>query len=506
MSEDKVRVRFAPSPTGEPHVGNLRTALFNWLFARRYGGSFVLRVEDTDRDRYVEGAVAAILDSLRWLGLDWDEGPEVEGVYGPYMQSQRLKIYEEIAQKLLDGGFAYRCYCSRERLDQIRKEQQRNNSQLGYDRNCRNLTPQERREHEAQSVVPVVRFKMPLSGETSVQDLIRGEVTWRNEGLDDFIILKSDGYPTYHLANVVDDHLMKISHVLRAEEWLPSTPRHLQLYSALEYGPPSFAHLPMILGPDRAKLSKRHGAAAILKYRDDGYLPEAMVNFMVLLGWSLDDKTEIMSREFIMEHFSLERIGKPGAVFDNEKLEWMNGLYIRQLPEVELAERMLPVLKAGLPAECTNVDPEGLMPVIPLVRERLKTLNDAPEMTKYFFQRDIDYELNALIQKGMDADSTLQALRQATEVLTSLKDFDTTTIEEALRAACAELGLSGRQFFGALRVAVTGRTAAPPLFETMEVLGRERCLERIEKAVDRLATESRSKLNIPSVSLRLCGL
>ena len=491
--KDKVRVRFAPSPTGEPHVGNLRTALFNWLFARRYGGSFILRVEDTDRDRYVEGAVAAILESMRWLGLDWDEGPEVEGAYGPYMQSQRLEIYEEIAQKLLDGGFAYRCYCSRERLDQIRKEQQCNNSQLGYDRHCRNLTTQERLEHEAQSVVPVIRFKMPLSGETGVQDLIRGDVTWQNEVLDDFIILKSDGYPTYHLANVVDDHLMKISHVLRAEEWLPSTPRHLQLYGALEYDPPNFAHLPMILGPDRAKLSKRHGAAAILKYRDEGYLSEAMVNFMVLLGWSLDDKTEIMSREFIREHFSLERIGKAGAIFDNEKLVWMNGVYIRQLPEAELAERMLPFLKGGLPEECVNVAQESLVPVIPLVRERLKTLNDAPEMTQYFFQKHIQYELGALIQKGMDVEGTLQALQRATEVLTLLKDFDASTIEEALRAAAEELGLSGRQFFGALRVAVTGRTAAPPLFETMEVLGRERCLERIEGAVGKLAAETQSQ-------------
>ncbi len=484
--EGKVRVRFAPSPTGEPHVGNLRTALFNWLFARRHGGEFILRVEDTDRARYVEGALEAILDSLRWLGLDWDEGPERGGPYGPYLQSQRLDIYQKASRELVDSGYAYNCYCSRERLDEMRREQQLQKSHAGYDRHCRDLPPQESQQYAAQGIVPVVRFKMPLSGDTQVHDLIHGEVTWQNELLEDFVILKSDGYPTYHLASVVDDHLMEISHVLRAEEWLSSTPRHLQLCQALGYTPARFAHLPMILGPDHAKLSKRHGASSVLEYRDEGFLPEAMVNFMALLGWSLDDKTDIMSRHVVAEHFSLERIGKAGAVFDKEKLLWMNGAYIRQLGHEELAERMLPFMDSCLALETDGPDKGYLLRIVPLVQERLKTLADSPELTGYFFQEEIVYDSGLLVQKGMDADATSRALRSVVEVLGGLKTFDSPSLEGALRQAASDLGLSGRQLFGALRVATTGRTAAPPLFETMEVLGKTRCLNRIESAAESL--------------------
>ena len=488
---DRVRVRFAPSPTGDPHVGNLRTALFDWLLARRYGGKFIVRVEDTDRERYVEGALEATLDSLRWLGLDWDEGPEVEGPYGPYFQSQRLPIYQKAAQELIDRGYAYQCYCSRDRLEEMRREQQRRKLPVRYDRHCRTGPPEEHHgflvSGGEQRNVPVVRFKMSLSGDTKVDDLIRGDVTWQNELLDDFVLLKSDGYPTYHLANVVDDHLMEITHVLRAEEWLPSTPRHLQLYGALGYEPPLFAHLPIILGPDRDKLSKRHGATSIIEYRDAGYLPEAMVNFMALLGWSLDDKTDVMSRDVLVEHFSLERVTKSGAIFDKDKLLWMNGFYIRQLGQEDLAERILPFVERHLPQRTGALDKKLLDSVVPLIRERLKTLGEAAEMTSYFFQKGIGYDPGLLIQKGVDVDNTAQALRRARDVLYGLKGFDARSLEEVLRAAGEELGLSGRQFFGALRVAVTGRTAAPPLFETMEVIGRERCLERIESAARRLA-------------------
>ena len=494
--EGKVRVRFAPSPTGEPHVGNLRTALFNWLFARRSGGTFVLRVEDTDRERYVEGALGAILDSLRWLGLDWDEGPEVGGPYGPYLQSQRLETYRGAGEALVDKGSAYLCYCSQERLEAVRREQQRTKSQSGYDRSCRNLSPEQHKEYAAQGIVPVLRFKMPLSGETRVDDLIRGDVTWQNELVDDFILLKSDGWPTYHLANVVDDHLMEISHVLRAEEWLPSTPRHLQLYRALGYEPPSFGHLPMILGPDRAKLSKRHGASAILQYREEGFLPEAMVNFMALLGWSLDDKTDVISKDVLIESFSLERIGKAGAIFDREKLLWMNGLYIRQLTEEDLTKRMLPYLGSAAAAAVDGIDREYLLRMVPLVQERLKTLRDAAQVADFFFKDEVD-DGPELVQKGMDTDATLHGLRRALEVLIELKSFDAPSLEESLRATGAELGLSGRQFFGVLRVATTGKVAAPPLFETMEVLGRERCLRRIEAAVGRLTRAGQASQGTP---------
>ncbi len=479
-TDGDIRVRFAPSPTGEPHVGNLRTALFNWLFARRHGGTFVLRVEDTDRNRYVEDALGVILESLRWLGLEWDEGPGAGGPYAPYLQSQRLDIYRGVTEDLVDRGLAYWCHCPRERLDLVRKERQRDGLPGGYDRHCRDLGLS-KQDGEGD---PVVRFKMALEGETSVDDLVRGRVGWDNGLQDDFIILKSDGFPTYHLANVVDDHKMRISHVLRAEEWLSSTPRHLQLYDALGYRPPLFGHLPMILGPDRAKLSKRHGSTSVLEYRSQGFLPEAMVNFMVLLGWSLDDKTDVISREDVVESFSLERIGKGAAVFDLDRLQWMNGVYIRGLGDDDLAERMLPYLgRSG------EVDGAYLRRIVPLVRQRLKTLADAPEWTSYFFEEELSYGAAEVVQKGMDQDSTIGALEAVLGVLEGVDDFSAQSLEGVLRAAGDEMDLSGRKLFGAIRVAVTGRTASPPIFETMEVLGRERCLRRIAGAIGTLREE-----------------
>ncbi|MHB8086205.1 MAG: glutamate--tRNA ligase, partial [Dehalococcoidia bacterium] len=293
----EVRVRFAPSPTGYPHVGNIRTALFNWLFARHNKGVFLLRIEDTDQERKVEGATEIIMDSLKWLGMDWDEGP--------FFQSQRLEMYKKYAEKLVAEGKAYYCFCSSERLDAMRKDQAARRLPPGYDRRCRCLSSEQIEAEKGGGTVPVVRFKSPLEGQTPINDLIRGEVIFENSLLDDFVLLKSDGYPTYHLANIVDDHHMNISHVLRAEEWLSSTPRHVLLYSAFGWKPPQFAHLPMILGPDKSKLSKRHGATAINEYQNEGYLPETMINFLALLGWSLDDKTEIMNREEIITNFSI---------------------------------------------------------------------------------------------------------------------------------------------------------------------------------------------------------
>ena len=483
---ENVRVRFAPSPTGEPHVGNLRTALFNWLFARRHGGKFIVRVEDTDQERTAEGALRAILQALKWLELDWDEGPEVGGPYNPYFQSQRLEVYQKIAQDLIERDAAYHCFCSRERLDTMRRGQERKKLTPRYDGSCRGLTPEERRGHITNGSAHVIRFKMPRSGETSVRDLIRGEVTWQNDLLDDFILLKSDGYPTYHLANVVDDHIMEISHVLRAEEWLSSTPKHLQIYRALEYDPPYFGHLPMILGPDRAKLSKRHGANSILEYEEAGFLSEAMVNFMALLGWSLDDKTDIISRDVLIGQFSLERVGKAGAIFDQEKLLWMNGTYIRQLGQEELAKKLLPYLERDLGRDIGGIDIEYLRRIVPLLQERLKNLGEAKEMASYFFSDGIAYDPAQLVQKGMDSNNTIRALGSSLERLIALKSFDASSLEETLLSEVNDSGLSGRQLFGTLRVAVTGRDATPPLFDTMEVLGRRRCLERIEAAAARL--------------------
>ena len=481
----EVRVRYAPSPTGQPHIGNIRTALFNWLFARHHGGKFIVRIEDTDQTRFVDGAIEAILDGLRWLNIDWDEGPEVEGPHAPYEQSNRLEIYQRLSEQLLDQGNAYYCYCSREELERLRRANRESGAGSGC--NCR-------RQGRAGAVAGqpvdddsrVVRFAMPESGVTRVHDLIRGDVEWRNDLQEDFIILKSDGFPTYHLAVVADDHLMEISLVMRAEEWLPSTPRHLQLYSAFGFQPPEFAHLPMITGSDRAKLSKRHGATAIGEYRNEGYLPEALLNFMVLLGWSLDGSTEVVSLQTVINNFTLDRITKSAAIFDQDKLLWMNGVYIRDLPAEELARRMEQYIPRSLDAD----EVEYLCRIAPLVRERLKRLDDSDDMTAYFFgELAPEYDRAILVQKGMDAGSTLQALQAALDDLnanTANDDFGHEKLESLLDETGQRLELSRRQFFGLLRTAATGRNVSPPLFETMEVMGRDRVLSRLRLAAQKM--------------------
>jgi len=485
-----VRVRFAPSPTGYPHVGNIRTALFAWLFARHYNGSFVVRIEDTDVARRVEGAVEAILDGLSWLGLDWDEGPEVGGQYGPYFQSQRLELYHQAAERLVSQGNAYYCYCSPRRLEEMRAEQVRRKQPPGYDRHCRDLSQEERAQKEAEGITPVVRFKTPLEGQTRFSDLIRGEVVFENKTIDDLVLLKSDGYPTYHLANVVDDHLMEITHVLRADEWLSSTPRHCLLYQALGIEPPQFAHFPMILGADRAKLSKRHGAVSITEYREQGYLPETMVNFLALLGWSLDDRTEILSRQELINNFSLERVSQTAAIFNQDKLTWMNGVYIRSLSLEDFTQRALPFLESGLSAEVKRpLSTDYVRQIMPLIQERAKTLAEVPELVQFFFVDELDYASDLLIGKKMTQESATKALEVTSEKLGQLDVFDAESLEALLRPLAVELGLKTGQLFGTLRVATTGRTAAPPLFQTMAVLGKERCLKRNEEALGRLSPQ-----------------
>ncbi len=482
-----VRVRFAPSPTGGPHLGNIRTALFNWLLARGAGGSFMVRIEDTDQARKVEGAVDEILEALRWLGVDWDEGPGVGGGHAPYYQSQRLDRYHAAAQRLIDAGRAYPCYCSPERLERMRDEQARGKQQVGYDRLCRGLGAEQGAANETNGAPPVVRFAMPEDGATSLDDIVRGRVSFENALVDDFVLLKSDGFPTYHLANVVDDHEMEISHVLRAEEWLSSAPRHLRLYEAFGWEPPLFAHLPIILAPDRSKLSKRHGATAVTEYREMGYLPQAMVNFLALLGWSLDDRTEVFSETELVGAFSLERVSRSPAVFDADKLTWLNGHYIRAITHRELAEALLDYWRRYPPAEFPAPDDLDLLTrIAPLVQERLKTLRDAAPLVQFFF-RDVDYDPADLVQRRMDEAGTLEALEQARAALHALPSHDAASIEGALRPLAAELGLKTGQLLGALRVATTGLKVAPPLFETMEVLGRDRTLEAIDEALHKLS-------------------
>ncbi len=483
----KIRVRFAPSPTGEPHVGNIRTAIFDWLFARRHGGDFLIRVEDTDQARMVEGATDAMLESLRWLGLDWDEGPDIGGPHSPYYQSKRLDRYRHAAESLVQAGKAYRCFCSAERLAGLRKDQQRQGaSTTGYDGLCRSLGESEVHERLESGETPVVRFRMPDEGATSVDDLIHGDVVFENSLYDDFVMVKSDGFPTYHLASVVDDHEMQISHVTRGIDWLSSIPLHMQLYRALDWEPPTFVHLPLILAADRTKLSKRHGATSVLDFRQMGMLPETMLNFLTLLGWSLDDKTEIFLRDELIEHFALERVSKSDAVWDEDKLRWMNGVHIRESNGERLADALADFWQRYPPKEfAESPDREFTLKVVPLVQSRIKTLADAAPMLPFFFV-GADYATEELVQKGMDATGTRTALLAASEGLSSLEAFDTESIEGFLRPLATTLDVKVGQLLGMLRVATTGLKVSPPIFETMEALGRDRTLSAIRTAIERL--------------------
>ncbi len=505
-----VRVRIAPSPTGMPHVGLFHTFLFNWLYARHAGGTFVVRIEDTDRARLIEGAVDALLDAIRWLGLSWDEGPGVGGPYGPYIQSERLPLYQEHAERLVREGKAYYCYCSPERLEALRADQERRKLPPGYDRHCRNLSDDERAALAATAESRVIRFAVPLEGETVFDDLLRGPIAWENRLLDDFVILKSDGYPTYHLAHLVDDHFMAITDVLRGEEWISSTPRHILLYQALGWTPPRFCHLPPLLGPDRKKLSKRHGAMSVLEYRDAGYLPEAMVNYLAIIGASYEPTgtREIFSVPELVAGFELERINKAGAVFDLTKLEWMNGYYIRHLPVAELANRLMPFLAgAGLfggragqgaalvaggpppPAAAGRWSDDQVQYVerlVPLIQERLKRLNEAPDLLEFAFVDELDYPSKLLIAKGLTADSSRKAMAAALAFLRTTPDFADEPLEAALRQIADDTGVKFGQLAMILRVAVTGRTVSPPLTASMVAIGRERTVERVEVALHRL--------------------
>lgn len=479
-----VRTRYAPSPTGYLHIGGARTALFSWLFARKHGGVFVLRIEDTDLDRSRPDLVKPILDSLRWLGIDWDEGPEVGGPHGPYFQSQRLERYHAEAQRLVDAGKAYRCYCTPEELEQMREEsRRRGEAAFRYPGRCRDLTPAERAAREREGRPSVVRLKVAPAGETVVRDLIHGEVRFSHDVIDDFILMKSDGTPTYNFAVTVDDHDMRITHVIRGDEHLSNTPRQLLIAEALGYEPPQFAHVPLILAPDRSKLSKRHGAVAVEEFRDQGFFPEAIVNYIALLGWSPGDGREFLTREEMVAAFDLDRIHKAAAIYDVEKMTWMNGQYMRLLPLERVVAGALPRLQAAglIEAEPDPARREHVARVVELVRQRVRTMAELVEASAFFFSDDFAYDPDG-VRKRFDKPGAAEVLEAAREALERLTEFDAASIEAAYRALAERLGIGTGDLFHPTRLAVSGRTVGPGLFEMMEVLGRERCVERLARA------------------------
>lgn len=478
-----VRVRYAPSPTGAPHIGNLRTALFNWLWARHNGGKFILRVEDTDQAREVDNGLELIMESLRFLGMNWDEGPDIGGEYGPYHQSERLAVYKKYADELIDKGAAYYCYCTQEELTQMRKEQEARGEPTRYDRRCRKLTAQERADRQAKGLPRVVRLAVPLEGSTTLPDFVHGDITIPNADVDDQVLMKSDGFPTYHMAVVVDDHLMGITHVMRGDEWISSFPKHILLYNAFGWTPPQFGHMPVVLGPDKKKLSKRHGATSVLQFRDEGYLVEALVNFMALLGWAYDGERELFSPDELIEVFTLDHIHSSPAVFDRAKLDWMNAQHLRSMDAQALTERLHPFLtRAGL-----TVDAETIRELVPLVRERIKRLDEIAPLVDFMFQDEIEYDPKLLVGNKMTAAQSLDALRAADEVLGILDSLDDEAkIEHDLRAAAEKLGLKPAQFFGVLRIALTGKSVTPPLAGAMKIMGKPKTMQRIARALEML--------------------
>ncbi|HOA34979.1 MAG TPA: glutamate--tRNA ligase [Bacillota bacterium] len=469
-----VRVRFAPSPTGELHIGGARTALFNYLVARASNGTFILRIDDTDLERSRPEYTDGLLNSLRWLGLDWDEGP--------YFQSQRLEEYNRAAARLLEEDKAYHCYCTPEELAAGREAARKAGKPYLYPGTCRDLSQEETRAYLAAGRSPVIRLRTPDRGETVVRDLIRGEVRFDNSNLDDFIIVKSNGLPTYNFASVVDDALMQISDVIRGEEHLSNTPRQQLCIEALGYEAPRFAHVPMILAPDRSKLSKRHGATSVEEFRGRGYLPEALLNYIALLGWSPGEK-EIVSLSEMVSLFSLERVNKTAAIYDTNKLTWMNGHYLREAPLEQLTEKALPFFEAeGLlhaPVEGNELD--YFQKIVDTVRDRVKTLAELAEASTYFYRDDFSYEPKG-VEKHFRKEGTDELLRRAADLLRKLEPFELDSIEKAYRSLSEDLGISTGRLIHPTRLAISGKTMGPGLFEIIVLLGRNRTVERLERA------------------------
>jgi nondiscriminating glutamyl-tRNA synthetase len=489
ISPKAVRVRMAPSPTGPLHIGTARTSLYNFLFARHVGGTFVLRIEDTDVARGSEVFERDIIEGLHWLGLSWDEGPQVAGgedvgAFGPYRQSQRMDRYAAEAERLLAGGVAYRCYCTPDELAAERGEQEARREPPRYSGRCRTLSVEERQAFEAEGRTFAIRFAVPPE-KVAFDDIVRGTVEFDNALLGDFVIVRTDGMPLYNFVAVVDDAAMAISHVLRGEEHLSNTPKQIALYRALGYEIPRFGHVPLILNPDRSKMSKRKSQTALSAYREQGYLPEALVNFLAFLGWSPGTEEEIFSLDELASRFEIEKVHKAGAIFDADRLDYLNGTYIRSLGDEQLALRLRPFVPALL-------DDASIIRLVPLVRERLVRLGDVVDLASFLWEPDATvaswYGAALLTPKGGGPADALRALERARQIVTELDaaDFSADVLDDRFRAAATELGMKPGDFFKPIRVALTGRTISPPLFASMELLGHDRCLARIDEALGKV--------------------
>lgn len=488
------RVRFAPSPTGHMHLGSARTALYDYLFARQTGGRFILRIEDTDQKRYVEGAEQELLDGLHWLGMDWDEGPDKGGEYGPYRQSDRKEIYQRYARELVESDHAFYCFCTPERLRNVREEQIRKKEQAKYDGTCRNISLEEADRRIQNGENHVVRFKTPKTGTTTVHDLLRGEIIVENSTLDDSIIVKSDGLALYHLAAPVDDHLMEITHVLRGSEWLPTFPLHSLIHKAFGWQEPIWVHLSVFLKPSgKGKMSKREaldlaqdGKSIFIKdLRELGYLPEAVINWIALMGWSYDDHTEFFLLDDLVKKFSLEKLNPSPAAINFTKFDYFNGLHIRNLSIPDLTDRIYPFfVERGY-----KPNREKLEKIAPIIQERLQTLDEAPDLAGFMFEEGVEVKASELIAKNTTQTESLNILNEIHQIILQNPQINHETIEPLMRELVQKLGYKPGQIFGILRVAVTGRMVSPPLFETMEIIGREKVISRIEEAINLLEND-----------------
>ena len=508
--KEEVRVRFAPSPTGELHIGGARTALFNWLFARHNKGKLILRIEDTDVVRSRENFSKSAMDSLRWLGLDWDEGPGKEGDYGPYFQSQRLSIYQKYAGKLIEEKKAYLCYCTQEELEESNRKMRAKNELPRYDGRCRTLSPTQIGNLEEKGILSSIRFKVPEKGITYVEDLLRGKVSFANEMMGDFIILKSNKTPAFNFANVIDDALMRITCVIRGDDHLSNTPRQILLYQALNLRNPQYAHIPMILGRDGAKLSKRHAATSVFSYRKKGYLPWALVNYLALLGWSTADSQQFFEKEELIEKFSLGKVGKSAAIFDSQKLEWMNGEYIRRMNLRDLKDgvyRYLKDIDTTMQSLSTSVGmteiaqpeqekrakilkqfremPGKMTEIIRLEQERIKVFSDFLEEADFFFDKGFNYD-SAAVEKRLKKDYVPLLLKEIRKRIEQLSPFSEETLEDMARNLSKDLSLTTGQVFHPLRVSLTGKMKGPGLFELAVVLGKKEVIRRIDRALGML--------------------